>query len=286
MIPRIFRKILPYAHPLQSLARLVKATAAVFVAFHLCLFLLTSAAALLLIRWNPPVTSLMAYRAATTHIQARPLRFVPLRQVPRQVQLMFISLEDLKFYRHIGVDPGAIRDAYRVNKQIGYALYGGSTITQQLSRTLFLTPRKTYFRKYVEALVALDIDLFLSKERILELYLNYIELGKGVFGIGAASSAFYGRAPSELSVDEFRKLVAILPNPIRFTVETFGKSRQMAQRYSYLVGHFPDPADAQDETPVPSAASPALSEPAAPPAAEPSAPAPTASTTLPDKKPI
>jgi membrane peptidoglycan carboxypeptidase len=188
----------------------------------------------------------MAYRALSVQGNARPVDFVSLQRIPRSVQLMFIGLEDKKFYRHIGIDPAAIRDAYLVNKAIGYALYGGSTITQQLARTLFLTPRKSYFRKYVEALIALEMDLVLRKDRILELYLNYIEWGKDVYGIGAAAHAFYGRPLSRLSVDEFRRLVAILPNPLRYGVDTFSRSGQMAERYRYLVRNFPDPADPQD----------------------------------------
>jgi membrane peptidoglycan carboxypeptidase len=244
MISRLFAPILPSMHPLKALARLARVVLGAAAAFHAALFVIMLVSCTVLARCNPPVTSLMAYRAATAHEQALPVRFVPLRAIPRSVQNMFIWLEDKKFYTHIGIDPGAIRDAYRVNKAIGYVLYGGSTITQQLARTLFLTPRKTYFRKYVEALIAMEMDLLLSKERILELYLNYIELGRNVYGIGAAASAFFSHPAERLSVDEFRRLVAILPNPLRYTVDTYFQSRQMAERYRYLVRNFPDPADA------------------------------------------
>jgi monofunctional glycosyltransferase len=274
MIPRFIRAVLEHVHPLQSLARLARLLLWGIAAFHACLFVMILFSSIFLSRWNPPVTSLMTYRALTTRVSANPVVFVPLSRIPRSAQLMFISLEDLKFYRHIGIDPGAIRDAYRVNKAIGYTLYGGSTITQQLARTLFLTPRKTYLRKYVEALIAVEMDLMLTKQRILELYINYIELGKGVYGIGAASWAGFGHSPATLSVDEFRRLASILPNPIRFTVDTFSRSRQMAERYRYLVEHFPDPQDpmqpadatsAEDGAlPAPTGNTPALPLPAAP----------------------
>ena len=254
MIPRFLARIRPHIHPVQALGRLARIFLWAAAAFHACLFFLILAACAVLARWNPPATSLMAYRSLTSSGQVQPLRYVPLRQIPRSVQLMFIRLEDRKFYSHVGIDPAAIRDAYRVNKAIGYTFYGGSTIPQQLARTLFLTPRKTYFRKYVEALIAVEMDLLLNKERILELYHNYIEWGKGVYGIGAASVASYGRPSVGLSVDEYRRLVTILPNPLRFNTDTFARSRQMAERYRYLVEHFPDPTELQDPAPSEEAA--------------------------------
>jgi monofunctional biosynthetic peptidoglycan transglycosylase len=210
------------------------------VVFHAALFLLVAAACLFLSRANPPVTALMVYRATTVHQRARPIQFVPLRQVPRTAREMFVRVEDFKFYRHAGIDLAAIRDAYLINRQLGYNLYGGSTIPQQLARTLFLTPRKTFLRKYVEALIALEMDLLLTKSRILELYLNYIEWGKGVYGIGSASAFYFKTRPAGLTLDEQRRLVTILPNPLRYNVNTFLKSHQMAERYRYLVSRFPD----------------------------------------------
>ncbi len=240
-----------YFHPLQALGLLARLFLKALAAFHALLFIAILLACGFLARCNPPVTSLMAYRAFTTGGRAQPVRFVPIQRIPRSVQLMFIRLEDYKFYTHAGIDPAAVRRAYLVNKAIGRTLYGGSTIPQQLARSLFLTPRKNYFRKYTEALIALEIDLFLSKERILELYVNYIEWGDGIYGIGAASRAAYGRPPAELSLDEFRRLVAVLPNPLKYDTNTFFKSKQMAARYAYLVDRFPDPSVA----PQPSVAS-------------------------------
>jgi monofunctional biosynthetic peptidoglycan transglycosylase len=199
---------------------------------------------------NPPFTALMAWRRLTAGQKIGATRFVPLRQIPRPARDMVVRLEDFRFWSHRGIDLGAIRDAYLVNRSIGYTLYGGSTIPQQLARNLFLTPRKTYFRKYIEALIAVEMDLLLSKERILELYLNNIEWGKGVFGIGAASQHYFGTRPGNLSVDQQRRLITILTSPLRFGPTTFMKSRQMAARYRYLVSRFPDPSDA----PAPAAA--------------------------------
>jgi monofunctional biosynthetic peptidoglycan transglycosylase len=212
----------PYFKPGAAAARLARLFIRAVIACHAAFFIIMAFACLLLSRWNPPVTALMIYRGFTGGSLAKPLAFIPLRQIPK-------------------IDLGAIRDAYRVNKAIGYVYAGASTIPQQLARTLFLSPRKTYFRKYVEALISIEMDFFLSKDRILELYLNYIEWGSGVFGIGAASSFYYQTKPAHLTLDEQRRLAAILTNPLRYNVSTFTKSRQMAGRYQYLLDKFPDP---------------------------------------------
>jgi monofunctional biosynthetic peptidoglycan transglycosylase len=232
------------------MARLGRLMVYAVIAAHAALFLLILTASLALTHWNPPFSSLMIYRGITTHQAPEPLRFVPHDKIPRTMRDMAVRLEDGNFYVHWGIDLAAIRYAFRVNKAVGYTVSGGSTIPQQLARTLFLTPRKTYFRKYVEALIAVEMDLLLSKRRLLELYLNNIEWGKGVYGIGAASLEFYGRLPADLSIDELRRLATILPNPLKYGVYDFSRSGEMAGRYTYLVERFPDPADA---LPMPSA---------------------------------
>ncbi|MCX7040500.1 MAG: transglycosylase domain-containing protein [Spirochaetes bacterium] len=228
----------------RLLGRLVRVLAACFLLGHAALALFVLLASIVLSRGNPPVTALMVYRRLTVGQKTAETRFVPLRQIPRSARDMVVRLEDFKFYQHGGIDLGAIRDAYLVNTSIGYTLYGGSTIPQQLARNLFLTPRKTYLRKYVEALIAVEMDLLLTKNRILELYLNNIEWGRGVYGIGAAALHSYGTGIGNLSLDRIRRLVTIITNPLRYNVDTFTRSRQMAARYRYLVSRFPDPIDA------------------------------------------
>jgi monofunctional glycosyltransferase len=254
------------AKPTRVLGKLARVSLWFVVTAHAALFLLVLVASLLLLRVNPPVTALMVYRGVTAHQAAQPVRWVPLRQIPRAVRTMIIRLEDFRFYQHAGVDLGALRDAWLINASIGRTAVGGSTIPMQLARNLFLTPRKTYFRKYLESLIALEMDLVLPKDRILEVYLNCIEWGKGIFGIGAASLHYYGVPPANLSLDQMRRLATILTNPIRFNVDTFTASRQMSERYAYLVSRFPDP-DAQP--PAEGAVAPVPDEPgtAAPPGA-------------------
>ncbi len=230
--------------PVRILWRALRALAALFVLGHAALAVFVLLASAVLSRVNPPFTALMVYRKLTVGQRIEARRPVALARMPRAAREMVVRLEDFNFYRHRGIDLGAIRDAYVVNRSIGYTLYGGSTIPQQLARNLFLTPRKTYFRKYLEALIAVEMDLVLSKNRILELYLNNIEWGKGVFGIGAAAEHYYGTQPVRLTVDQQRRMVAILTNPLRYNVSTFSRSRQMAARYRYLVSRFTDPSDA------------------------------------------
>lgn len=205
---------------------------------HAALFGLVFIASLLLLFLNPPTSSLRIQRAVAKGWRALPTTFVPLRQIPRVTRSMVVGVEDYTFYRHPGVDLEAIRQAWRVNKVIGYNLYGGSTITQQLARTLFFNTRKTYLRKYVEAIAALELDLVLSKERILELYLNSIEWGKGVYGIAAAAQAHFRKKAASLTFDETARLISILTNPILYNVNTYWKSRQMAERYRFLVTRY------------------------------------------------
>jgi monofunctional biosynthetic peptidoglycan transglycosylase len=249
------------AKPARIAGKLARAFLLLVLLGHAALTLLILVSSLALLIWNPPVTALMLYRVATVHQKMHPIGFVPLRQIPRVVRTMVIRLEDYKFYRHGGVDLGAIRDAWVINRSIKRTAVGGSTIPMQLARNLFLTPRKTYFRKYLEAIIALEMDLILPKDRILELYLNCIEWGRGVFGIGAAAAYYFESGVGNLGLDEMRRLVTIITNPLRYDVTTFEKSHQMAARYAYLVSRFPDPASTY---PADFSAEPSESGPVAP----------------------
>ncbi|HEY9595710.1 MAG TPA: transglycosylase domain-containing protein [Spirochaetia bacterium] len=230
------------AKPARIAGKLVRSLVVLAVAGHLLLFIVVFLASLVLLNHTPRYTALMLYRRVTAHQVSQPIRFVPLHRIPAAMRLMATRLEDYRFYEHAGVDFGALRDAWRINEEIGRTAVGGSTIPMQLARNLFLTPRKTYFRKYVESLIALEMDLILPKNRILELYLNCIEWGRGVFGIGNATLYYYKTGVGGLDLDQERRLITIITNPLRFNVKTLSRSRQMAERYAYLVSRFPDPA--------------------------------------------
>jgi len=230
------------AHPVRIAARFLRALAVLAVGLHAALIVLVFLCSLVLLKWNPPFTALMVWRGVTVHQPSKPVRFVPLRQIPRVARSMVIRLEDYRFYSHHGVDLGALREAWIINSSIGRTAVGGSTIPMQLARNLFLTPRKTYLRKYLEAVIALEMSTIVPKDRLLELYLNYIEWGRGIFGIGAASAYYYKTGVGALGLDEMRRLATIITNPLRYDVQTFTRSAQMSQRYAYLVSRFPDPA--------------------------------------------
>ena len=151
---------------------------------------------------------------------------------------MFIYLEDHGFYTHGGVDFEAMKTAYRRNRKAGRLAYGGSTITQQLARTLFLSTDKNYLRKYLEVVLSVEMDLILPKDRIMELYLNHIEWGRGIFGIGRAAEAYYKTGAGKLSRDQFRRLAAVIPSPRLYSVRNLERHLGLRQRYMFLVQTF------------------------------------------------
>ncbi len=222
----------------RLLRRVLPATAAGAFFIHVAFFLLLAPFILLLRWWSPPVNSLMLRRALLSRDRIQAQLYVPLSRLPASVPKMFIHLEDRGFYAHGGIDFAAMKTAHRRNRQAGRLAYGGSTITQQLARTLFLAPDKNYLRKYLEALVSVEMELLLSKDRILELYVNHIEWGKGVFGIGRAARVYYKKDAEKLSIDQFRRLAAVIPSPRRFTVKNLERHLGLRQRYLYLVQAF------------------------------------------------
>jgi len=187
---------------------------------------------------NPPATSVMAYRAAIFHWRIRSRRYLPIKRIPRRTRNMIIKVEDGSFFEHHGVVPAALRNAWQINKRIGRPLYGGSTITMQTARTLFLVPEKSYLRKYLEMILAVEMEHILGKDRIFELYLNYAEWGKGVFGIEAASRYHYKRSVVNLTTDEAIRLVTLLSSPVKYSPYTIEKSGILRSRYEYLTARF------------------------------------------------
>ncbi len=140
-------------------------------------------------------------------------RWTPLGAVPSALKKAVVAAEDANFYTHEGVDYEAIREAIRTDLRKGKFVRGGSTITQQLAKNLFLTREKTLIRKVKELVLARRMDDALSKSRILELYLNVVELGPMVYGIGHAAHYYFGKPPSALTVRECAFLASMLPGP-------------------------------------------------------------------------
>ncbi len=202
--------------------------------FHVFFVLSIAFISLLYIFFNPPFTTLQLYRSLFNGYSTKKHYDIPLSSISRKYQRLVVYTEDPKFYRHYGIDPEAIMSAIRVNFKYGKKLSGASTITQQLTRTLFLFPDKLYMRKYLESIAAITIDAVLTKKRILELYFNYAEWGKGVYGIQSASYYYYGLPLYKLSDDQVIRLITLLPSPCRYSPETFEKRKRLLRRYSEL----------------------------------------------------
>jgi penicillin-binding protein 1A len=142
------------------------------------------------------------------HVERR--IFVPLAHIPQTLRDAIIATEDRRFYSHFGVDPIGIARAVWQNYRRGRIVEGGSTITQQLTKVLFLTPDKSLERKIKEAVLALELERRYSKDRILEMYLNQVYFGNGAYGVEAAARTYFGKSVGELTVRE-AALLAGLP---------------------------------------------------------------------------
>jgi len=179
---------------------------------------------------------------------------------------MVIVGEDSRFYSHHGIDPVEIADALGVGRGQGFwgtiatawrrrdRLRGASTITQQLAKNLYLSPSRSPLRKLKEAVTALRLELALSKDRILELYLNVVEWGPGVWGAEAASRAYFGVPAARLTEEQAAALAATLPHP-RTSNPTFRPDRMMARRNLILARYhgldvYIPPEEETDSLPV------------------------------------
>jgi len=181
---------------------------------------------LLLLRYvDPPVWSWQVHRMLNPPAgypdQTRH-RWVDLESIPRSVQLAVIASEDQRFPLHSGVDTKAIGEAVEEALD-GGPLRGASTLTQQTAKNLLLWPGRDWLRKGLELPLALLLEGLWGKERILEVYLNIVEFGPGVYGVAAASEYWFERPLSELSPAQAARLAAILPNPWHYRAEPPGR---------------------------------------------------------------
>lgn len=168
---------------------------------------------------NPKKSSFMEYRERewAAHGIKKKIRhqWAPLSSISPYVSKAVIIAEDDKFWSHEGFDFNAMKKALKKDIKKKKFSAGGSTISQQLAKNLYLSPSKNPLRKIKEAILTWRIERHLSKRRILELYLNYAEWGSGIFGIQAAAKHYYRKNAAELSAMEAAKLVSVLPNPRR-----------------------------------------------------------------------
>lgn len=169
---------------------------------------------------NPGRTALMDQRKAEANDNGSILRidqrWVPLSHIPEHVRMAVLVAEDRAFFSHTGVDWYEVREALEDNLEEGRIVRGGSTITQQLAKNLYLSTSKDPIRKFKELLITWMLENSLSKQRILELYLNVIEWGPGVFGVEAAAQRYFHKPASELTLNEGVRLAAVIPRPLHY----------------------------------------------------------------------
>ena len=187
---------------------------------------------LLAARWvNPPTTAVQIQRRLQGWIHNTPYheryKFVPLNQISPDLQHAVIAAEDARFYQHHGFDWHAIQLAAEDDME-GGRLRGGSTLTQQLVKNLFFGTGRSVLRKGAEATLVPVAEFVLGKHRILELYLNVVEWGPGIYGAEAASRAWYGIPAKKIGRDQAARMAAILPSPRR-------RRPERMDRYSALI---------------------------------------------------
>lgn len=217
-----------------DLKRFIKKAGKIILIFHIFFIAFIAAASFLYNYVDPPFTTLQGYRSLFNGYSTKRHYGVSIKSISGKYQRLIVSAEDPNFYRHFGIDPGAIVNAAQVNIRYGKKLSGASTITQQLARTLFLFPDKLYIRKYLETIAAVTIDMVMPKKRILELYFNYAEWGRGVYGIQSASYYYYGMPLYQLSEDQVLRLITLLPSPCKYSPETFERRKRLNNRYNSL----------------------------------------------------
>jgi len=184
-----------------------------------------------LYRAGHPVSTLMAWRRLTGAPMAR--QWIDFSAVSPALPRTMVAAEDAKFCSHHGIDWGALREVIDDAEEDGELSRGGSTITQQVAKNLFLWQGRSVVRKALEFPLALWIDLVLPKQRILELYLNVAELGpSGQFGAETGAAYAFGHGASSLSPREAALLTAILPNPVKRSARSPGPGvRRLAGTY-------------------------------------------------------
>lgn len=193
-----------------------------------------------------PATPLMIFRSieqlSTGEKVIWKRNWISIEEMGIPIQKAVIASEDGKFTSHNGFDFKAIKKAYKENKS-GKAIKGGSTISQQTAKNVFLWHGRSYFRKGLEAYFTILIELIWGKERIMEVYLNSIEMGNGIYGIEAASQYWFNKPAKKLSQNEAAAIAAILPNPRKFKAKngsSYIKRRTQAIKSQMNLYHNPE----------------------------------------------
>lgn len=181
----------------------------------------------LLFKWVPvPVTHLMLIRSAQQLTSGKKIvlkhDWVSMKNISPHMQLAAVCSEDQNFFTHHGIDFGAMKKAVNESKKKNGKLRGASTISQQTAKNVFLWPQRSWLRKGLEVWFTGLIELIWGKKRILEVYLNSIEMGNGIYGAEAASKYYFGVKASELSKYQATSIIAILPSPLKWNARNPG----------------------------------------------------------------
>ena len=202
-------------------------------------FIIVSIFIVLLLKWlNPITSSIMIQRKIEAVITFQERQMIAYQwfsydEISKQMALAVIAAEDQNFPIHFGFDFKQIEKAIEQSNR-GRRLRGASTITQQVAKNLFLWDGRSFIRKGFEAYFTVLIELLWSKERILEVYLNIIEMGDMIFGVGAASQIYFKKLPSRLTRSQSALVAATIPNPIRFSARR--PSGYVLRRQSWILG--------------------------------------------------
>jgi monofunctional glycosyltransferase len=179
------------------------------------------------------ITSLMEQRALERKLIYYPSQsWVDLDDVNPNALRAVISMEDGSFFRHKGIDWKEMKTSLKLNKKKGRSLRGGSTITMQTAKNLYLTTNKSILRKTKEFIIAFRMEKELTKKGILRSYINAVEWGDGIFGIGEASSIYFNKDPKSLTLNESSRLAAVIPSPLKHSPAS--NSRYVLRRSSII----------------------------------------------------
>lgn len=186
---------------------------------------------------NPAITALIESRQAQAEAKGHPIGrhwiWVPLSRISPHLRRAVVAAEDASFFTHEGFDWEGMKDAALYDLEKGELKRGGSTITQQLAKNLYLSSERSIFRKAHEALITRSLEHHLTKDRILELYLNVAEWGDGVYGAEAAAHHHFKKPARDLTEEEAAWLAAILPSPRRY--DPLRKTTALTRRYERIL---------------------------------------------------
>jgi len=186
---------------------------------------------------NPSSTALIEYRVRQAQLSNKMIKirqqWIDFDAIPQLLKDTIRITEDAAFYQHHGVDYTELKEAVKKNWKKRKYVRGGSTITQQLAKNLYLSTRKSIVRKIKEYFIAKRLETHLGKDRIFDLYLNIIELGPGIFGVQAAAGYYFNKNVDALNLEEIVRLTAVIPRPL--TIDPRGESKWLNWKANWIL---------------------------------------------------